>query len=48
MQGRVLAAIFYCLLSVILWAALGYVGVLGHIAACFDAAMWRGGISTSL
>ena len=46
LQGRALAAIFYFVLSGVLWVfALGW---LGHIVACLDAAMWKGRISTSL
>ena len=46
LQGRVLAAIFFFLLSGFLWlVALGW---LVHIIACFDAAVYNGKISTSL
>ena len=49
MQGRVLAAIFYLLLTCFLWAiTFGFLGILGHLAACLDAAVWKGKISTSL
>ncbi len=49
LQGRVLAAIFYLLLTGFLWViTLGFLGVLGHIVACLDAAVWKGKISTSL
>ena len=49
MQGRVLAAIFYFLLSGVIWVVtLGFLGVLGHIVACLDAAVHKGNVSTSL
>lgn len=42
LQGRVLAAIFYFVLSGIIWfVTLGLLGVLGHIIACLDAAVHR-------
>jgi TM2 domain-containing membrane protein YozV len=42
LQGRVLAAIFYFVLSGIIWVVtLGVLGVLGHIIACLDAAVHR-------
>ena len=42
-QGRVLAALFYCLLSGLLWViTLGWGGWIGHVVACVDAALWRG------
>ena len=48
-QGRVLAAIFYFLLTGFLWViTFGVLGVLGHIVACLDAAVHKGNISTSL
>jgi TM2 domain-containing membrane protein YozV len=46
MQGRVIAGIFYFLLTAGLWIVL--LGWLGHIVACLDAAVWKGRISTSL
>ena len=39
-QGRFLAAIFFFLLSGVLWIFL--LGWLGHIFAAFEAALWRG------
>ncbi len=42
LQGRVLAAIFYFVLSGVIWVVtLGVLGVLGHIIACLDAAVHR-------
>ena len=42
-QGRVLAALFYFLLSAVLWAiTFGWGGWIGHVIACIDAALWRG------
>jgi TM2 domain-containing membrane protein YozV len=42
LQGRVLAAIFYFVLSGVIWfVTLGLLGVLGHIIACLDAAVHR-------
>ena len=46
LQGRVVAAIFYFVLTGLLWIVL--LGWLGHIVACIDAAVWKGKISTSL
>ena len=46
LQGRALAAVFYFVLSAILWVAV--LGWLVHIIACFDAAIYKGKISTSL
>jgi TM2 domain-containing membrane protein YozV len=49
LQGRVLAAIFYFILSGVIWVVtLGFLGVLGHIIACLDAAVYSGKISRSL
>jgi TM2 domain-containing membrane protein YozV len=49
LQGRVLAAIFYFILSGVIWVlSLGILGVLGHIIACLDAAVYQGKISRSL
>jgi TM2 domain-containing membrane protein YozV len=39
-QGRVLAALAFFLLSGILWFFL--LGWLGHIVACVEAAVWKG------
>ncbi len=42
LQGRVLAAIFFFVLSGVIWVVtLGLLGVLGHIIACLDAAVHR-------
>jgi TM2 domain-containing membrane protein YozV len=46
LQGRVLMAIFYLVLSGVLW--FFFLGWLGHVVACLDAALWCGRISTSL
>jgi len=49
LQGRVLAAIFFFLLSGVVWVVtFGVLGVLGHIVACLDAAIYKSRISTSL
>ncbi len=43
-QGRILAAIFYLLLTGLLWVitfSLG--GWIGHVIAAIDAAVWKGG-----
>jgi TM2 domain-containing membrane protein YozV len=49
LQGRVLAAIFYFILSGVIWVVtLGFLGVLGHIIACLDAAVYQNRISRSL
>ena len=49
LQGRVLAATFFFLLSGLIWVfTLGTLGVLGHIVASFEAAVHKGSISTSL
>jgi TM2 domain-containing membrane protein YozV len=49
LQGRVLAAIFYFILSGVIWfVTLGVLGVVGHIIACLDAAVYTGRISRSL
>ena len=45
LQGRVLPAIFFFLLSGLWVIGLGW---LAHIAACLEAAVWKGKISTSL
>ena len=46
LQGRAMAALFYFILTAVLWmVALGW---LVHIIACFDAAIYKGRISTSL
>jgi TM2 domain-containing membrane protein YozV len=42
-QGRPLAAIFFFLLSALIWVlTLGFAGVLGHVLAALEAALWRG------
>ena len=49
LQGRVLAAVFFFLLSGLIWVVtLGTLGVVGHVIACFEAAIYKGDISTSL
>jgi TM2 domain-containing membrane protein YozV len=49
LQGRVLAAIFYFILSGVIWVVtFTLLGPLGHIIACLDAAVYRGNISRSL
>ena len=41
-QGRILAALFYLVLSGVLWAiTFGWGGWIGHVIACIDAALWR-------
>ncbi len=39
-QGRVLAAILFFVLSGVLWIFL--LGWLGHVAAALEAALWKG------
>ncbi len=46
LQGRALAALGFFLLSLVLWGFL--LGWLIHIIACFEAAVYKGKISTSL
>ena len=42
LQGRVLAAIFFFVLSGAIWVlTLGTLGVLGHIVAALEAAVWQ-------
>ena len=42
LQGRVLAAVGYLLLSGIIWVlTFGTLGILGHIVAALEAAIWR-------
>ena len=46
-QGRILAAGFYLLLTAVLWVitfSLG--GWIGHVIAAIDAAVWKGGNSS--
>jgi TM2 domain-containing membrane protein YozV len=38
-QGRILAAFLYFVISVALW--FFFLGWLGHIVACIDAARWK-------
>jgi hypothetical protein len=38
-QGRFLAAVLYFVISFALW--FFFLGWLGHIVACIDAARWR-------
>lgn len=46
LQGRVLPAIGFFVLSGIIWAlTLGTLGVLGHIVAALEAAVWNSGRS---
>ncbi len=41
-QGRVLAAAGYLLLSGVIWAvSFGTLGILGHIVAALEAAVWK-------
>lgn len=43
LQGRVLAAIFFFVLSGVIWlVSFGFLGPLGHIVACLEAAIWKG------
>lgn len=42
LQGRVLAAIFFFILSGAIWVvSFGFLGVLGHIFACLEAAVHK-------
>lgn len=42
-QGRILAAVFYLLLTGFLWVVtLGLGGWVGHVIAAIDAALWKG------
>jgi TM2 domain-containing membrane protein YozV len=41
-QGRVLAALFFFILSGILWfITFGWGGWIGHVVACIEAARWK-------
>lgn len=41
LQGRPLAAIFFFILSGVIWVVtFGTLGVLGHIVAALEAAVW--------
>jgi hypothetical protein len=40
LQGRILAALLYFIITGALW--IFFLGWLGHIVACIDAARWRG------
>lgn len=43
-QGRVLAAMVVFLVALGIWViTLGFFGVLGHIIAALEAALWKGG-----
>lgn len=43
LQGRLLAALFYLVLSGFIWfITLGTLGVIGHLIAAADAALWKG------
>ena len=46
LQGRVLAALFFFVLSGALW--LIWLGWLGHLFACMEAAVHKGGVKDSL
>ncbi len=46
LQGRALAALGFFVLSLVLWGAM--LGWIIHIIACFEAAVYKGKISTSL
>ncbi len=39
LQGRVLAALLYFIISAALW--IFFLGWLGHIISCIDAARWK-------
>ena len=42
-QGRILAGLFYFILSGLLWGiTFGWGGWIGHVVAATDAALWRG------
>lgn len=42
-QGRVFAAVFYFVLSGVLWViTFGWGGWIGHVVAAVDAALWKG------
>lgn len=43
LQGRIIAAISFFLISAILWlVTLGTFGWIGNLFACYSAAVWRG------
>jgi TM2 domain-containing membrane protein YozV len=43
LQGRLMAALLFFVLSGVIWlVTLGLLGVLGHIIACVEAAVWKG------
>ncbi len=46
LQGRALAALLFFLLFGALWAV--WLGPIVHVVACFEAAIYKGKISTSL
>ena len=42
-QGRLLAALFFLVLTGVLWFfTLGTGGWIGHVLACLSAALWKG------
>ncbi len=41
-QGRLVAALFFFVLSGVIWiVSLGFLGWIGHIAAALEAAVWQ-------
>jgi hypothetical protein len=41
-QGRVLAAIVWFVVSIVVWAvSFGFLGWVAHVLACVDAARWK-------
>ncbi len=43
LQGRVLLGLFFFVLSGIVWfVTLGLLGWVIHVAACLEAAVWKG------
>lgn len=42
-QGRLLAALLFFVLTGILWViTFGFAGWIGHLIACYNAAVWKG------
>jgi TM2 domain-containing membrane protein YozV len=42
-QGRLLAALLFFVLTGILWViTFGFGGWIGHLIACYNAAVWKG------
>jgi hypothetical protein len=39
-QGRIIGALLYFVITIALW--FFFLGWLGHIVACVDAARWKG------